>query len=352
MQSGFERTLGFCLLIAAIAHAGGAGSVAMAEAGSLGAVADACDCAGRLFGIGWGDGYQACKSSGEHCFADLPPRTHAAYKRHQAHLRSKACRKQAACSTVYDHFDAGCGTCCDGDCHLAHQHAVCDGGCDSPGEVSPSDGEYLPVQDAIHQQPENAGAPLPSPSLTGSTQASSVEPIFRRFMATATPMKIVPVHPYKQPGAGQQAEGSQQDFGLRAAAMQSQSAGPAARIYPTLVAPRRADAAASQQNVKMPALKQVDSRGASQSQPLNRPADRVAPESLKTYSTISEIQGRTARSASPAVSTFPAWVIEATGGTRELPRPAFPPSAAPLIELANRPSYPVDNVIRQPDLQR
>jgi hypothetical protein len=81
----------------------------------------------------------------------------------------------------------------------------------------------------------------------------------------------------------------------------------------------------------------------------------IAPESLKTYSTMSEIQDRTARTVSPAVSTLPAWVIEATGDVRELPRAAFSPSAvpaAPLIEVANRPSYPVDNVIRQPDLQR
>ena len=359
MQSGLERTLALCLLIAAITNVVSAQRVAVAETISFSAVGDACDCAGRIVGIGWGDGYHACKSSGEHCIADLPPRSYAAYQRHQATLRSKACRKQAACSTVYDHFDAGCGDCCDGGCRLSHEHAGCDGGCDhacdSSFEVSPSDGEHSPSRDAVHVHPETAESSPQSSGLTGSTQQASVEPAFRRFIATATPGKIVPVHPYERRSMKQHNASSQQDSGLSAPAMHHQSAGTTARVYPTLVAPRRADPAVSEQNATMPALRQFDGRGASHSQPVHRRAEMVAPESLKTYSTMSEIQGRTARSVSPAVSTLPAWVIEATRDARELPRPAFSPSVvpdAPLIELANRPSYPVDNVIRQPDLQR
>ncbi len=359
MQIGFGRTLGICLLIAAIANAFSAESVARAETSSWSAVGDACDCAGRLLGIGWGGGYHACKSSGEHCVADLPPRSYEAYQRHQAKLRSKACRKQTACSTVYDHFDAGCGDCCDGGCRLSDEHAGCDGGCDqacdSSVEVSPSDGDYLPSRDAGHQHPETAESSLQSSGLTGSKQRSNTEPVFRRFIATATPEKIVPVHPYQQRSTRQQTEDPQQDYGLSVSATQNQSVGKTARIYPTLVPPRRADPATSQQNATKPALRQFDGRGASHSQSLHRRAEMIAPESLKTYSTMSEIQDRTARTVSPAVSTLPAWVIEATGDVRELPRAAFSPSAvpaAPLIEVANRPSYPVDNVIRQPDLQR
>ena len=191
MQIGFGRTLGICLLIAAIANAFSAESVARAETSSWSAVGDACDCAGRLLGIGWGGGYHTCKSSGEHCVADLPPRSYEAYQRHQAKLRSKACRKQTACSTVYDHFDAGCGDCCDGGCRLSDEHAGCDGGCDqacdSSVEVSPSDGDYLPSRDAGHQHPETAESSLQSSGLTGSKQRSNTEPVFRRFIATATP---------------------------------------------------------------------------------------------------------------------------------------------------------------------
>ncbi|MEM6689470.1 MAG: hypothetical protein AAF664_08595 [Planctomycetota bacterium] len=41
------------------------------------------DKAGRLFGVGWGDGYHACASSGYRCLADLPPADFATIRRRE-----------------------------------------------------------------------------------------------------------------------------------------------------------------------------------------------------------------------------------------------------------------------------
>ena len=85
------------------------------------------------------------------------------------------------------------------------------------------------------------------------------------------------------------------------------------------------------------------------------------PESLKTYSTVSEIEGRTARALRSDVPALPKWVTDAVEDVRPMPlrvarqgRGVSPQrnTGTPVLELANRPSYPVDNVIRQPDFQR
>ena len=63
---------------------------------------------GRTFGVGWGDGYHACKSSGICISADLPPRSYAARQKHAASLRV-----HRSGSTFYDRFDASSGRGCD-----------------------------------------------------------------------------------------------------------------------------------------------------------------------------------------------------------------------------------------------
>jgi hypothetical protein len=63
---------------------------------------------GRTFGVGWGDGYHACKSSGICLPADLPPQSYAARQKHAASLGV-----HQHGSTFYDQFDASSGRACD-----------------------------------------------------------------------------------------------------------------------------------------------------------------------------------------------------------------------------------------------
>ncbi|MDE0867249.1 MAG: hypothetical protein OSA98_26015, partial [Rubripirellula sp.] len=80
------------------------------------------------------------------------------------------------------------------------------------------------------------------------------------------------------------------------------------------------------------------------------------PKSPRTYSTLDEINVRKAIENKTRVSAVPTWVME-TADESPGQRSGYAgqdsaSSVAPALELANRPGYSVDNVIRQPDIQR
>ncbi|MCP4944772.1 MAG: hypothetical protein GY924_22710 [Planctomycetaceae bacterium] len=376
MRLGLGRTLGLCLLAAVMTSALDVSSHVDAADCSCNTVGRACDCAGRVLGVGWSDGYHACKSSGRHCIADLPPQSYVAYQQHRAALRAKSCKKQNACSTVYDHFDAGCGSCCDGGCKITGGQCACDGQCaaeNSPAcdlgcdavcdgtlEISPSDMQPVPFGDAVEPSPETeSNASRQSADFDAAANQTPPEAMFRRFVATATPKTIVPVHPYQQQVATPRASASSQGDAVRV--QRRSNRGAAARVYPTLVAPPRAEREVSREPGSQPALRQFDRAGASNTQPAGSRTRLHVPESLKTYSTVSEIEGRTARALRSDVPALPKWVTDAVEDVRPMPLrvarqgrgvSAQRNTGTPVLELANRPSYPVDNVIRQPDFQR
>jgi len=373
MRLGLGRALGLCLLAAVMTSALEVASHANAADCSCNTVGQVCDCAGRALGIGWSDGYHACASSGQHCIADLPPRSYVAYQQHRSALRAKSCKKQNVCSTLYDHFDAGCRTCCDGGCKITggqcgcgqgtcENGPACDGGCDGTLELSPSDMHSIPVGDAGEPSPEiESKASRQATDLDAATNQAPPEAIFRRFVATTTPQRIVPVHPYQQQVATPRPRANSEGDAVRVQRRSDRGAGAATQVYPTLVAPPRSERAVSQEQESQPALRQFDRAGAANAQPAGTRTRLHVPEALKTYSTVSETEDRTARALRSDVPVLPKWVVDAAEDVRPMPqrlakqaRSVAPQQATrtPVLELANRPSYPVDNVIRQPDLQR
>ncbi len=81
--------------------------------------------AGRLYGVCWSDGYHACKSSGIHPLADLPPAQRTAITVSD-HFPVKSAH--TAGRTFYDRFDAINRSSCDSE------------GCDTPGCQGCSEG--------------------------------------------------------------------------------------------------------------------------------------------------------------------------------------------------------------------
>ncbi|MGI9468888.1 MAG: hypothetical protein ACR2OA_17350 [Rubripirellula sp.] len=360
MRLGLGRTLSLCLLAAVMTSALEVASHANAAECSCNTVGRVCDCAGRALGIGWSDGYHACKSSGQHCIADLPPRSYVAYQRHHAAVRAKSCKKYAVCSTLYDHFDAGCDSCCDSGCKIVRGQCgcdgqgacgnatACDGGCDGNSGGSPSDVHPVPFEDAGEESSETESRT--------SRQSARLD-----AAANPIPQAIVPVHPYQQRTAAPRTSANSQGDTARVPRRSNRGTGAATQVYPTLVAPPRAERAISSERATQPALRQFDRAGVSNSQTGGTRTRLHVPESLKTYSTVSEIEGRTARALRSEVPVLPKWGVDAAEDVRPMPqrgaRQARDASLhrgtrAPVLELTNRPSSPVDNVIRQPDIQR
>lgn len=327
-------------------------ATAATDAGS--AVEEAFDQAGRIIGVGWGDGYHACKNSSGHCVDDLPPSSHAAYQRKCAKQRARSCAQQDACATVYDYFDAGCDNACDADCRSGCGPRGCEGCsqgyCDSTEEFSPSNVQYLPLGKKSGQprsqwrgalSDANAGESIRQKYPANPSEAD--EPVFRRFSATSTPGVISPVHPYER---GRQQQSSPQNQSNEASLT---------RIYPTLVAPRRAKRLSGLNPANKPALLHVERRANQVLQdPITDPGDGTV-STEKNYSTMSEIEHRAANPVHSDMDALPARVIEAGSDVHRLPgisRPVQRENSKPMIEVANRRMHPIDNVIRQPDMQR
>jgi hypothetical protein len=373
-------------------------------------VGDACDCAGRMLGIGWGDGYHASKRSVGQLGLDFPLLSYAAKKGYQVSLWTKTCQQKASCSRLYDYFDyfdAECGGNCGGGCE----------GCE--GSWQGSDAALADMQ-PIEMQPqqpqpsigEKTVPSLGSPSLQSVAAAMQQSPasVFRRFAATDTPLATVPVHPSQPPVSR---------AGIR---LEQNSLG---QVYPTLIAPPRARNPELNQDRGTPALRRLDRTSSPRFGVSSQTTGAKVPKSLRTYSTLDEVNVSTAMGAkvpesprtystldeinvrkamgakvpesprtystldeinvrkamgakvpkSPRtystldeinvrkaienqtrVSAVPTWVME-TADESPGQRSGYAgqhsaSSVAPVLELANRPGYSVDNVIRQPDIQR
>lgn len=164
----------------------------------------ACDRFGRLVGVGWGDGYHACESSGLRIGADLPPRSYAHRRDHRhPRLARAAAGLGRTTATFYDRFDAarrrdhGAGdSCCD---HLA---ASSD---DRPVMVIDGSEVILgqsPAAEVIAGRSSQAAETLASAAVTDSPPPPPVtdlplpSPQPSRLPAfSETPFAIVPAHP-------------------------------------------------------------------------------------------------------------------------------------------------------------
>lgn len=124
---------------------------------------------GRLCGIGWGDGYHACSSSGFRPFADLPPKTYATTYGAKPHLKRRLADRIGA--TYYDLFDAAKAQCgkapgCDS--------APCDA-CDCGPAATPLGAPVSPVIAPPIQSTPGPPAQTP-PEQVNSTGAPAISP--------------------------------------------------------------------------------------------------------------------------------------------------------------------------------
>ena len=332
----FRRTLGLCTLMAALTLA--ANPTSTSANNYVAGIGEAYDCTGRAFGFGWGDGYHACKSSDWSPAANLPPRSFVAYQRHQTKPRFRLCNYQLPHLTVYDHFDAGCESCCDAGCQ-SQSDCQCKGAVGLFTATSSGEGGFLPAARPMGQKATAVAMPGSTPAtpvaLPEGTphpmQLPKVKAMFQSFAETATLGNPVATH---SPQLDQRTQNN------------------GTLVYPTLVAPPRAQTTELGAAVAPPALRKLDRNNVSNAQQLSQSRGSDVPESLRTYSTMREIEAR----AASLPSKVRVWVV----GTNEegpiLKRGVFspqPPSeATPMIKSANRPSYLEDNVIRQPEIQR
>lgn len=140
--------------------------------------------AGRICGVGWGDGYHACRHSGLRLLADLPPRSYASRYGDRHHPKQWLVHHPGA--TFYDRFDAANGRCCSDRC--CGDGAACDAGpCDAgPGCESYPISALEPSNAAGVEQPESSDQPnrpqlASQPTTTDTTRQAdlSATPIAR-----------------------------------------------------------------------------------------------------------------------------------------------------------------------------
>lgn len=143
---------------------------------------------GRCLGVGWGDGYHACASSGCRPGADLPPRSYASQFNNQQLAGSIVSGKIVSGCTFYDAFDAaghcqcrgaGCetcrppkgGGCFRGDC--GRRARSCDGGCCDGGCDGCCDGVCAAEIDHTGRQVSEPGQPVALPVPQGAAESFS-----------------------------------------------------------------------------------------------------------------------------------------------------------------------------------
>lgn len=127
----------------------------------------------RLLGVGWGDGYQACRSSGIRPLADCPPRTYAS--QHNSPLdRVRGCKSGTGVRSFYDAFDDQCdrlgGTVAP---MFPKTNAACDA-CDGSTPIVWSDqieAAETPFHGSLHgHAPHNHTHRVQSPTLAAPVQ--------------------------------------------------------------------------------------------------------------------------------------------------------------------------------------
>lgn len=147
----------------------------------------------RLLGVGWGDGYQACRSSGIRPLADCPPRTYAS-QNNSPLQRMRGCESGKLARSFYDVFDNQCDRLggCDGLSGgvggtvapmFAKSPQACDA-CDGstpinwdalPSTAGPSivrDANAAPMHAPVPQQPPAPRTVLESPATSGTDAVS------------------------------------------------------------------------------------------------------------------------------------------------------------------------------------
>ena len=120
---------------------------------------------GRLIGMGWGDGYHACRDGGFRPGADLPPQGY--YEQFGPKQQKQAC---AACNNIYgsQYGLAVTHSCDEGNCDASCDNGACDNGaCDQTNSFPMSQTIQLDSNDMSSGEPTPA-APTPTPAPTES----------------------------------------------------------------------------------------------------------------------------------------------------------------------------------------
>ena len=144
---------------------------------------------GRLYGVCWGDGYHACRSSGFHPLADLPPVDRKAVKAASHHLPRVPRHQRGA--TFYDRFDAGNRS--------RFQSAECDSpGCDS---VDCDSGSYSDDSYSESAELGSTNVQVIGPEANGAADPVHSAPAKKRAAPFRPAAPVKPAAPVVKPAA-------------------------------------------------------------------------------------------------------------------------------------------------------
>jgi hypothetical protein len=271
-----------------------------------------------------------------------------AYKRDQAKSQGKPSKYQPLRMTFYDRFDSGCESCCDVGPEVV------------PAEMPSNEGMLPPVLEPVEQQNVSAMRSAPVPAITASTPmfaggapkpvtSPEVEAVFKSFADNSIAenveaSEVVPTQTAQLPQQPIRPRGS--------LSLPPESTAGTGLVYPNLIAPPRAQPNELGASAPTPALRRLQRKPAPSVQEASQSAGMSVPEARRDYSTPSQTD-----EVLPAeTATQRVWIIGTSEDGRMLKRGAFfPPQKSetePVMKAAKRPAYPVDNVIRQPGIQR
>ena len=337
----FGRKLALCLLFASLLTAVKSPKVSAVNCGR--SVGEIRDSAARLYGFGCADGYYACNHSKSSLKSSLPPQSFLAYKWGQARSHVIPLHQQLLEASFYDRFDSGC-------------ELYCHTGVEVVSAEMPSKEEGLPpVSGPVDQQDVSSMWPTPVPAITVSTPMVAseerlpaplpeVEAMFKSFGVNVA----IPEESRLQ--TTQAARDAIRPRGLFSLPAEGNAG--AELVYPTLVAPPRAQVSELGASAAKPALRRLQVKSTASVPETSRSPVVSIPEPVRDYSTPVEADDVVpAEAASQRV-----WVTGASedGPTFETGTVLTPQKseAEPVMKAANRPARSVDGVIRQPGIQR
>lgn len=339
MRSG--RKFGLCLVVASLLIA--LNSPKTSAINYRRGVREMCDSAARTFGFGWADGYNACNQCKWSLKSNLPPQSFVAYKRGQAKSQDIRSRQQPLRMTFYDRFDSGCESCCDTGPEVV------------PAEMPSNEGGLPPIPEPVDQQDVSSMRPAPVSAITVSTPmfdsegrlpapSPEVEAMFKSLADNVATNEDARVQTTQVPRDEIRPRGS---FSLPA-----EGTAGAEVVYPTLVAPPRAQGSELGASAPTPALRRLQIKPSASLPETSRSAEVSVPEALRDYITpVDADEVLPAEAASQRV-----WVTGVFEDGALLKRGDFltprKSETEPVMKAANRPAYSVDNVIRQPGIQR
>lgn len=281
---------------------------------------------GRLYGVCWGDGYHACRSSGFHPLADLPPVDRKAVKAASHHFPIVPRHQRGA--TFYDRFDASNRS--------RFQPGECDSpGCDSGGCDS---GSYCDDSYSGSSAHGPTNVPVIDPGATGAADPVNSAPAKQRAAPFRPAAPVNPATAVVKPAApekpAEEASSDVQPILMAPLSSRTQQDGPHPHRITNVPSPRTIRNSPAPSYAAQPTPSQVV-----RSSMTPRGIDPIYPDSRAAISRAV---------ASPTSPTTTSARPTRIGESLVNPTQVNTPIGRPRVELAERVSASGGEVVRQP----